>query len=93
MHGIAMKVAVVTVIKNEASDLAAWLAWYHTIGVDTIILFDDGSDDHTYDIAKAASQCQDIRVLRTDLDLPVRIDRQSVAFREGARLQLVQLWQ
>jgi hypothetical protein len=83
MHGIAMKVAVVTVIKNEASDLAAWLAWYHTIGVDTIILFDDGSDDHTYDIAKAASQCQDIRVLRTDLDLPVRIDRQSVAFREA----------
>jgi hypothetical protein len=83
MHGIAMKVAVVTVIKNEASDLAAWLAWYNTIGIDTIILFDDESDDHSYEIAKAASQCQDIRLLRTDSTLPSRMDRQSAAFREA----------
>jgi Glycosyl transferase family 2 len=83
MHGIAMKVAVVTVIKNEASDLAAWLAWYHTIGIDTIMLFDDGSDDHTCEIAKAASKCQDIRLLRTDSTLPSRTDRQSAAFREA----------
>jgi hypothetical protein len=83
MHGIAMKVAVVTVIKNEASDLAAWLAWYNTIGVDTIILFEDGSDDHTYEIAKAASQCQDIRLLRTDSTLRSHTDRQTAAFREA----------
>jgi hypothetical protein len=86
MHGIAMKVAVVTVIKNEASDLPAWLAWYHTIGVDTIILFDDESDDHTYNIARAASQCQDIRLLRTDAKLRSRTDRQSAAFREALAL-------
>ena len=81
-----MKVAVVTVIKNEASDLPAWLAWYHTIGVDTIILFDDESDDHTYNIARAASQCQDIRLLRTDAKLRSRTDRQSAAFREALAL-------
>src|ERR1700712_5735452 len=78
-----MKVAVVAFIKNEDSDLTAWLAWYSILGVDTIILFEDGSDDFTYEVAQAASRCQDIRLLRADSSIPNYWERQIAAYREA----------
>jgi hypothetical protein len=76
-----MKVAIVTVIKNEASDLTAWLAWYKMLGVDTIILYEDWSADDTFEIAQAAAGCQDIRLFRTDPGIHKYWDRQCVALR------------
>lgn len=57
-----MKTALVGIIRNEASDLLAWIGWHALLGVDTFVLFDDGSDDGTRALLKAASVQHDIRV-------------------------------
>jgi len=64
-----MKCAVVLVVKDEASDIAAWLAWYQVLGFDTCIVFDDHSTDGTWEILNAAATRQDIRLYRTEGDL------------------------
>lgn len=57
-----MKIALVGLIKDEASDILAWLGWHALLGVDTFILFDDGSSDGTRALIKAASLQWDIRL-------------------------------
>ena len=42
-----MKVAVIAIVRDEVSDILWWLGWYVSLGVDTIIVFDDGSKDGT----------------------------------------------
>ncbi len=61
------KVAVVLFVKDEFPDFCGWLAWYFSIGVDTIIVHDDHSTDGTWEAAVAASRCLDVRPFRTDL--------------------------
>jgi glycosyltransferase involved in cell wall biosynthesis len=56
------KVAVVLIVKDEAADILAWLAWYHALGVNTCIIYDDGSTDGTYEMLQAAATVQDIRL-------------------------------
>ena len=57
--------AVVLVVKDEANDIASWLAWYQIHGFDTCIVFDDQSTDGTWEILERASATQDIRLSRT----------------------------
>jgi hypothetical protein len=59
------KCAVVLMVKDEAHDIAAWLAWYHVLGFNTCIVFDDYSTDGTWEILQRAAQVQDIRLTRT----------------------------
>jgi FkbM family methyltransferase len=59
------KCAVVLVVKDEAHDIAAWLAWYAILGFDTCIVYDDDSTDGTWDILESASAHQKIRLSRT----------------------------
>jgi hypothetical protein len=60
-----MKVAVCLFVRNEAADIASWLAWYHLLGFDTCIVYDDDSTDGTWGILEDASRVQDIRPLRS----------------------------
>lgn len=50
-----MKTAVCLVVKNEEKDIPYWLSWYKSIGFDTVIIYDDFSDDKTYESIKSTS--------------------------------------
>ena len=56
-----MKSAICLIVRNEARDIAEWIALHATVGFDTQIIFDHQSDDGTADIIKAAAGLQDIR--------------------------------
>lgn len=64
-----IKVAACLVVRNEVSEIGAWLAWYHTLGFDACIVYDDGSTDGTWEVLVAASKVQDIRLSMTQGDL------------------------
>jgi hypothetical protein len=60
-----MRVAVVLIVKDEASDIAAWLAWYDLLGFDACIVYDDDSTDGTWEILQQAAGQRDVRVARS----------------------------
>ncbi|GAN63663.1 hypothetical protein AA0313_1942 [Acetobacter indonesiensis NRIC 0313] len=59
------RVALALYVKNEYSDIAGWLAWHFSLGVDTIFVFDDHSIDGTVNILNAASKKFDVRLYST----------------------------
>lgn len=63
-----IKIAIALYVRNEASDIAGWLAYHFAIGIDTIFVFDDQSNDGTYEIIKSAANVFDVRYFRTDRD-------------------------
>lgn len=86
-----MKTALVGIIRNEASDLLAWIGWHALLGVDTFVLFDDGSDDGTRDLLDAAAVQHDIRVFRINerrglswkAQQPVYWERQRIVYMDA----------
>jgi hypothetical protein len=40
-----LRLAVVVIVKNEASYIEEWLAYHHALGVDHVFLYDNGSED------------------------------------------------
>ena len=60
----SLKIAIATVVKNEASDILAWIGWYFNLGVTTILFYDDASTDGTLELVSDASQVRDIRLHR-----------------------------
>jgi len=56
-----MKSAICLIVRNEARDIAEWIAFHALVGFDTQIIFDNRSDDATPAIIKAASNLYDIR--------------------------------
>lgn len=63
------KNACATVVKNGGHRFAEWLAYHFTIGVDAILILDNGSTDNTVGIAKAFQRDFDVRIAdwaRTD---------------------------
>jgi hypothetical protein len=78
------KYAVILVVRNEVHDILAWLAWYHTLGFDSFIVYDDHSDDGTLDILKQCQKNLDIRIFQT---LGVRLGhhqpRQSLSYQHA----------
>lgn len=74
--------AVVLVVKDEAADILAWLAWYHELGFDACIVYDDDSTDGTWEILQQAATVQDIRLARTLGPKPGRYEiRQEICYR------------
>ena len=59
------KVALVLFVKDEADEIAWWIAWHLTIGINTILIYDDGSSDGTWEIVNAAAKVLDVRCFRT----------------------------
>jgi len=66
--------AVVLIVKNEVSDILAWIAWYKLLGFDTLIIFDDDSDDGTWEVLQSASEKFDIRLFRSIGEKPGRYE-------------------
>ncbi|WP_215750593.1 MULTISPECIES: glycosyltransferase family 2 protein [unclassified Gluconobacter] len=78
-----MKVAVVAIVRDEVSDILWWLGWYVSLGVDTIIIFDDGSKDGTDRVITDAACVHDIRLYRIDSDGGSHIERQKQVYLEA----------
>ncbi len=57
-----MKSAVCLIVRNEARDIAEWIAFHALLGFGTQIIFDNGSDDGTTRIIRAAASLHDIRL-------------------------------
>jgi len=56
-----MKSAVCLIVRNEARDIAEWIAFHALVGFDTQIIFDNRSDDATPAIIQAAARLHDVR--------------------------------
>jgi glycosyltransferase involved in cell wall biosynthesis len=56
-----MKTAICLIVRNEARDIAEWIAFHALVGFDTHIIFDTRSDDATPAIIQAAGRTYDIR--------------------------------
>lgn len=48
-----VKLAVCSVIRDEAKNLAEWLAWHELLGVERFVLYDDASADAPRDLLRA----------------------------------------
>jgi len=57
----SMKSAICLIVRNEVRDIAEWIAFHALIGFDTQIIFDNGSDDGTTAIIRAAAEIHDVR--------------------------------
>lgn len=58
------KVAVCLVVKNEEQEILYWISWYKMLGFDSIIIYDDFSDDATENVILSIMPTIDIRYFR-----------------------------
>ncbi len=56
-----MKSAVCLIVKNEARDIAEWIAYHAIAGFDSLIIFDNQSDDGTAGVLREAARHVDVR--------------------------------
>ncbi len=56
-----MKSAICLIVRNEARDIAEWIAFHALVGFDSQIIFDNRSDDDTAAIVKSAAALHDVR--------------------------------
>ncbi len=61
-HKAVMKSAICLIVRNEARDIAEWIAFHALLGFDALIIFDNDSDDGTDEVIKAAGRLYDIRL-------------------------------
>ncbi len=57
-----MTLAACLIVKDEARDIAEWIAYHGAIGVDTFLVYDNGSLDGTQAVLRAAAGVYDIRL-------------------------------
>ena len=77
------RVAACLYVRDEAADIAEWLAFHHVVGVDHILVFDNGSKDGTRAVVGHAARVASI----TLLPWPVRDRRAQLwAYAVGLRL-------
>ena len=78
-----MRLAACLYVRNEAPDIAEWLAFHHGVGFDHVLVFDNLSTDATSAIVRQAARHASI----TLLPWPVRDKRaQLLAYALGRRL-------
>jgi len=58
------KKAVCCIVKNEERDFAEWIAFHLKAGFDTIIVYDNVSDDRTRDITLEFTEKFDVRLVK-----------------------------
>lgn len=63
LEGNDEKIAVCIIAKNEERYVSEWIAYYISIGVDSIIFFDNNSSDDTVKIARKFEKIFDIRII------------------------------
>jgi len=63
------KIAAMVLVRDEADDIGWWIAYHLSIGVQTVIVYDDYSSDGTWALLQAAQLMGDVRVHRTDAGL------------------------
>ncbi|MFZ1430844.1 MAG: glycosyltransferase family 2 protein [Geminicoccaceae bacterium] len=56
-----IKTAVCVIVKNERNDISEWIAYHLAIGFDTVLLFDNMSDDDTSSIVDVYARKYDVR--------------------------------
>jgi len=56
------KKVVVCIAKNEALDLAEWMAFYFSMGFDAIVVYDNNSSDGTRDVVRNFMRHFDVRL-------------------------------
>jgi len=78
-----MKIAVVAIIRDEAADILSWIGWYRAQGVDTVIIFDDGSTDGTDILIENAGKCFDVRLFKVKPDQNFYTVRQELTYRHA----------
>ena len=58
-----MRTAVCLYVRDEARDIAEWIAFHSLVGFDAIIIFDNLSKDGTGAIARRAGKVRDVRTI------------------------------
>ena len=58
-----MKSAVCMIVKNEARDVAEWIAYHLAVGFDSVIIFDNLSTDNTAAVIAAFAPFHDVRCI------------------------------
>jgi glycosyltransferase involved in cell wall biosynthesis len=57
-----MSAAVCAIIRDEARDIAEWIAFQFAVGFDAVCIYDNGSVDGTADIVRAFAKHYDVRL-------------------------------
>ena len=57
-----MKIAACLIVKNEARDIAEWIAYHALAGIDAFLVYDNASSDGTAAALQAAAGLYDVRV-------------------------------
>lgn len=57
-----MKIAACLIVKDEARDIAEWIAFHALAGFDALLIYDNGSSDGTTALLQAAAGLHDVRV-------------------------------
>ncbi|MBS1071087.1 glycosyltransferase family 2 protein [Gluconobacter cerinus] len=78
-----MKVAVCLVVKNEQTEIIYWAAWYKALGFDTLIIYDDFSDDATEEVILSMQGGIDIRYMRNAVNRDIHNVRQVRAYNDA----------
>ncbi|QCE34458.1 HAD-IIIC family phosphatase [Acetobacteraceae bacterium] len=79
-----LKSAAVLFVKNEASKIAAWIAWHLSIGFNKIIIYDD-STDGTYEICESFSKFYPVECRHADSTLSPENLQKRYAYGEVAK--------
>ncbi len=78
--GGGRRLAVCLYVRDEAPDIAEWLAFHHVVGVDHVLVLDNGSVDGTQAVVRRAGRFASV----TLLPWPVRSPRaQKLAYAAG----------
>ena len=57
-----MKIAACLIVRDEAHDVAEWIAYHALAGIDTFLIYDNASTDGTVDTLAAAAALHDVRI-------------------------------
>lgn len=82
-----MKTAIALFVKDEAQDIAGWIAWHLALGADRLFIYDDHSNDGTWEILQAAAKRYDaIELARSDLHMSSNFFwRQATCYKDACR--------
>ena len=59
--------AIVLFVKNEVDNIVDWISWHLAIGFEKIFIYDDHSEDGTYEVCLEASKIFNIEVNRSNV--------------------------